>query len=62
MTTGQVTDVLGRSFDLSLVENGTTRSSGPTTASTLSGSYRLFDSLNLGGNWTWSHTYGNTDG
>ncbi len=29
---------------------------------TLSAQYRLTDRLNLGGNYTWSHTYGNFDG
>ena len=28
----------------------------------VSASYRVFDSFNLGGNWTWSHTYGNIIG
>ena len=62
MSTGQVTDALGRKFDLTLVKNENDPLERTYYALQLSGGYRLFDSLNLGGNWTWSHLYGNTTG
>lgn len=62
MTTGQVTDSLGRKFDLSLVQNENDPLERTYYGMQTSVNYRLFDSLNLGGNWTWSHLYGNVVG
>lgn len=58
-STGQVTDALGNTFDLGLVESG----DGPLErlyyGLSVQAAYRPFTSLNVGANWTWSHAYGN---
>jgi outer membrane receptor protein involved in Fe transport len=60
-TTGQVTDKLGRPFDLALIENTdalTRRYGGVSTQAT----YRVSSALDLGGTYTLSRTWGNFDG
>lgn len=58
MSTGIVTDSLGYEYDLQNIVN-TNLYERKYVGINLQASYRLFDSLNLGGNYTWSHTYGN---
>jgi hypothetical protein len=61
MTTGRVTDRVGNSHDLFVVENTNDvkrRYSGLTTQA----SYRFSDRLDVGGNYTLSHLWGNFDG
>lgn len=58
-STGQVTDALGNAFDLGLVENLDDPLSRKYYGVNLQFSYRPLDALNIGGNYTWSHTYGN---
>ena len=62
MSTGQVSDSLGRKFDLSLVKNYNDPLERTYYALQVAGNYRFGDSVNIGGNWTWSHLYGNTTG
>ncbi|MBK9372971.1 MAG: TonB-dependent receptor [Holophagales bacterium] len=62
MSTGQVTDSLGNVFDLSLVKNENDPLERTYYGLQVSGNYRIFDSLNIGGNWTYSHLYGNVTG
>ena len=61
LTTGRVTDPLGNAYDLFLVENTNDvkrRYSGLTTQA----SYRISDAIDVGGNYTLSHLWGNFDG
>jgi hypothetical protein len=61
LTTGQVKDSEGNAYDLFLVENTNNvkrRYSGLTTQA----SYRISDGLDVGGNHTLSHLWGNFDG
>ena len=66
-TTGAVpliVDVLGLNLgnaDLGYVENSSYLKRS-YVGLTISAQYRLSDRLNLGGNYTWSHAYGNFDG
>ena len=66
-TTGSVpliADVLGLNLgnaDLGYVENSSYLSR-TYLGLTISAQYRLSDRFNLGGNYTWSHAYGNFDG
>ena len=61
MSTGRVTDKLGRTFDLSLVENAShldRQYSGLNTEATL----RLTPTTEVGATYTLSHAWGNVDG
>jgi hypothetical protein len=61
LTTGRVSDKLGNSYDLFLIENTNhvrRRYSGLTTQA----SYHIRDGFDVGGNYTLSHTWGNFDG
>ena len=61
MTTGRVTDKLGRTFDLAVVENTehpTRQYAGLSTQAT----YRPHASLDMGGAYTLSRAWGNVDG
>jgi outer membrane receptor for ferrienterochelin and colicin len=57
-TTGKVTDSVGITYDLALMRN-TNDIERTYAALQAQASYRLLESLNLGGNYTYSHTYGN---
>ncbi len=59
MSTGQVEDEFGNEYDLGLIENLSSPLERKYVGLATQFSYRVLDSLNLGGNWTWSHTYGN---
>lgn len=61
LTTGQVEDSLGYVYDMTWVVNNDMLER-KYVAGTLQANYRLLDSLNVGGNYTWSHTYGNVTG
>jgi hypothetical protein len=61
MSTGKVTDKLGRTFDLTLIENADhlkRRYAGLSTQATL----RLASRLDAGATYTLSHAWGNVDG
>jgi outer membrane receptor protein involved in Fe transport len=61
MTTGHVSDGIGNAYDLFVIENTNhvnRRYSGLTTQ----GSYHFTDGIELGANYTLSHTWGNFDG
>lgn len=61
LSTGSINDDLGNSYDLFVVENTNSvkrRYSGLSTQA----SVRVNDSINLGGNYTLSYTWGNFDG
>ncbi|HEV8267157.1 MAG TPA: hypothetical protein VGR00_02945, partial [Thermoanaerobaculia bacterium] len=58
-STGQVTDELGNTFDLGLVENVDEPLERKYWGMNLQLAYRPVTGLNVGANWTWSHTYGN---
>ncbi|HEV8268489.1 MAG TPA: hypothetical protein VGR00_09660, partial [Thermoanaerobaculia bacterium] len=58
-TTGQVTDELGNEFDLGLVENVDDPLERKYYGLNVQLAYRPVTGLNVGANWTWSHTYGN---
>jgi hypothetical protein len=60
-STGQVSDPLGNRYDLIVYENTndvTRKYAGLTTQAT----YRFGERLDIGGNYTLSHAYGNLDG
>lgn len=61
MDTGQVEDELGNVSDLKIIENSSyfTRE---YEGANLQASYRLSDRITLGGNYTWSYSYGNFEG
>jgi hypothetical protein len=61
LTTGQVTSSAGQKFDVSLVEN-TDNLKRRYQAGTWSASYRVQSHVNVGGNYTLSHLWGNIDG
>ena len=60
-TTGTVTNDIGQTFDLTLVENSNAVKR-EYTAVTVQGSYRLADGVRAGGNYTLSKLFGNVDG
>lgn len=62
MTTGQVTDELGNTSDIKLVINDPGELERNYDGVTLQASYRASQSLNIGGNYTWGHRYGNYEG
>jgi hypothetical protein len=61
MTTGQVTDRLGRSFDLTVIENSDDLRRRYAGLS-LQGTYRLDTTLSVGGTYSLSRAWGNVDG
>jgi hypothetical protein len=60
-STGQVTNSLGQHFDVHIVEN-TSAAERQYYGLNTSFEYRVATPFRLGGNWTWSHTYGNFNG
>jgi outer membrane receptor protein involved in Fe transport len=60
-STGQVTDSAGQVFDLALVEN-TNALAREYTAVSAQANYRLGSRIDLGGNYTLSHLWGNVNG
>lgn len=60
-STGRVTDASGRTFDLTFIENSDDFQRNYDGIQLQAG-YRLFNRLNLGGNYTWSETTGNSEG
>ncbi|MEM7352619.1 MAG: TonB-dependent receptor, partial [Acidobacteriota bacterium] len=61
-TTGTVLDGNGDPADLTLVQNDDSILERKYDALQTSFQYRLTDSINIGGNWTWSHARGNFAG
>jgi len=61
LSTGKVTDDFGNIFDLNVVEN-TNAVKRRYASMVMQGTYRLGESLDLGGNYTLSHAYGNLEG
>ena len=61
MGTGQVTDEFGVKYDFNIVNNSSAYERRYVGLNTQF-SFRAMDRLSLGGNWTWSHTYGNLEG
>ena len=59
MGTGHVTDALGNVYDLQVINNLSDPLSRKYYGLNTQFNYRPFQSLTIGGNWTWSHTYGN---
>ncbi len=61
LSTGQVTDTqyTGQTFDLGVVENADAPLERQYWGLHTNFSWRPWDSFNIGGSWTWSHTYGN---
>ncbi|MEM7351744.1 MAG: TonB-dependent receptor, partial [Acidobacteriota bacterium] len=60
--TGQVQNPDGSFSDLNLLENNDSLLERKYDGLHAQFQYRLTDKLNIGGNWTWSHTRGNFDG
>jgi hypothetical protein len=60
-STGQVTNSLGQHFDIHIVEN-TDAAERQYYGLNTSFEYKVATAFRLGGNWTWSHTYGNFNG
>ncbi len=58
---GQVSDPAGNIYDIKVLDNGSEYERRYVGLAT-SFSWRPMDTVNLGGNWTWSHTYGNLVG
>ncbi len=61
LSTGRVTDPVGNTYDLGLIEISNDYRREYTGLQTQF-SYRLTSSLNVGGNWTWSHLIGDAVG
>ncbi len=59
LTTGTVSDEYGNEYDLGLIENISDPLKRTYVGLNTQFSFRAHESLNVGGNWTWSHTYGN---
>ncbi|HVN30717.1 MAG TPA: carboxypeptidase regulatory-like domain-containing protein [Thermoanaerobaculaceae bacterium] len=59
LSTGQVTDDLGVTSDIRYVINDPGKLERKYDGVSISASYQLLASLNLGFNYTWSHRYGN---
>ena len=59
---GTVTDPVGNVYDMKTIQNGGDEYERRYYGLAASFAYRPMDRLNLGGNWTWSHTYGNLVG
>jgi hypothetical protein len=62
MQTGQVTDPVGNVYDVAVTQNGGSEYMRSYYGLAAQFAWRPIDGLNLGGNWTWSHTYGNLEG
>ncbi len=62
MSTGHSTDPAGNMYDNNITRNGGSEYNRTYYGLALSFAYRPADGLSLGGNWTWSHTYGNLVG
>ncbi len=62
MSTGQVTDPAGNVYDLNVTRNGGSEYRRTYYGLAAQFAWRPADRLSLGGNWTWSHTYGNLPG
>ena len=61
LTTGKTTDALGRVYDVTLVENSNDLERR-YQAGTFQATYRVASSVEVGGNYTLSRTWGNFDG
>lgn len=61
MSTGTVSNANGNRFDFRVIEN-TNIAKRKYVGLNTQFSYRVGTRFNLGGNWTWSHAYGNFDG
>jgi hypothetical protein len=59
LSTGQVTDSLGNVSDLKITINDPGTFKKKYDGVTIQLAYRAMDRLNIGGNYTWSHAYGN---
>ena len=62
LSTGRVRTPTGGFADLSVIENDDSLLERTYDGVHLAATYRLYDRLNIGGNYTWSHTEGNFDG
>ncbi len=62
LSTGRVQTPTGGFADLSIIENEDSLLERTYDGVHLAATYRLLDRLNVGGNYTWSHTEGNFDG
>jgi len=62
MQTGQVTDPAGTVYDVSVMQNAGSEYRRTYYGLAAQFAWRPIDGLSLGGNWTWSHTYGNLVG
>jgi carboxypeptidase family protein/TonB-dependent receptor-like protein len=62
LTTGRVTTATGTLADLAFIENNNSLLSRKYSGLQTQAQYRMWDRLNLGATWTWSHTYGNVNG
>ncbi len=62
LSTGRVRTPTGAFADLSIIENDSSLLERTYDGVHVAATYRLYDRLNLGGNYTWSHTQGNFDG
>jgi hypothetical protein len=62
LSTGSVTLPNGRQVDKAIVVNEDNLLERKYTAVQLSADFRPFQRLRMGGNYTWSHAYGNWDG
>ena len=64
LSTGQVTEsqFTGQTFDLGVVQNADAPLKRLYWGLHTNFSWRPWDSVNMGGSWTWSHTYGNLVG
>jgi len=60
-STGQVSDSFGKKYDFALLNNSDAYERLYYGLNSQF-SFRAMDGLTLGGNWTWSHTYGNLEG
>ena len=61
LSTGKVTDAVGNRYDLGLIQTSNDYRREYTGLHTQA-AIRLYERLNLGGNWTWSHLLGNAIG
>lgn len=61
LTTGRVTNAAGTAFDFRVIEN-TDLAEREYVGLHSSFAYRVGGALSVGGNWTWSHAYGNFQG
>ncbi|MEO6326091.1 MAG: TonB-dependent receptor [Thermoanaerobaculia bacterium] len=59
LSTGQITDELQNVYDIGIVENVNSPLQRKYYGLNVQFAVRPFESLSVGGNWTWSHAYGN---